>query len=56
MSMTPELSRRLAKAVNCGDPTIEERRTLARLCDYAETWEDLPPWWQAKIERWEAMG
>ena len=54
MSMTPELSRRLARAVNHGDPTFEERRVLMQICDCAETWDDLPPWWQAKVERWEA--
>ena len=57
MPMTPELSRRLAKAVNVAGEaaTHEEREVLMRICDCAETWDDLPPWWQKKVERWEAL-
>ena len=54
VTMTPELGRRLARAVARGDATNEERLALMQICDYAVTWDDLPPWWQTKIERWEA--
>ena len=55
MSMAPGLSRRLARAVNHGDPTFEERWVLMQICDCAKTWDDLPPEWQATIEAWEAL-
>jgi hypothetical protein len=61
--MTPELSRRVAKALINGElaprgqtPTLEERRAIRAMEPNVKEWEDLTPEWQARIEAWEAMG
>ncbi len=61
--MTPELSRRVAKALINGElaprgetPTVEERREIRAMEPHIQVWEDLSPEWQAKIEAWEAAG
>ena len=55
--MTPELSRRVAKALINGElaprgetPTVEERRAIRAMEPHVKVWEDLSPERKAKIE------
>ncbi len=40
--MNGDLCRRLGKALGTHDVTPDERRTVARASEDAETWDDLP--------------
>lgn len=54
--MNPDLSRRAARAmIALTDLSPRERTRLARAVEPADSWEDLPDWAQAQLERGERI-
>lgn len=52
--MTPDLSRRLARALDIGAATLEQRESVIAAAQRARTFADLPAEIRALVERLEA--
>lgn len=51
--MNAETSRRLARALDLGHATLEERQVLVDAAQVAETFDELPPGARLLVERLE---
>lgn len=48
-----DLSRRVARAMHIGNPTLDERKRIIAAMEDADSWDNLPPDIRTKLTVWE---